>query len=153
MHSIKNISERNKIDAQSRTDTYIRRKRLISKSDYNLKSGCTQKFLWNWKNPKNPLFWAKKPQKTKKKLKNPKKNQKKTPWPGFFFFKPGFFQPWNKDLEQYKKTWVQVQHVKHNCSQSTSVADPGNLSRIRIFPSLDLESRVKIITRSRIRIF
>ncbi len=41
MHSIKNISERNKIDTQSRADAYIRRKRLISKSDYNLKSGCT----------------------------------------------------------------------------------------------------------------
>ncbi len=38
MHSIKNISERNKIDTQSRADAYIRRK---SKSDYNLKSGCT----------------------------------------------------------------------------------------------------------------
>ncbi len=39
MHSIKNNSERqrNKID----TDTYIGRKRFISKSDYNLKSGCT----------------------------------------------------------------------------------------------------------------
>ncbi len=35
MHSIKNITEKNKIDA------YIRRKRLISKGDYNLKSGCT----------------------------------------------------------------------------------------------------------------
>ena len=34
MHSIKNISERNKIDTQSRADAYIRRKRLISKSDY-----------------------------------------------------------------------------------------------------------------------
>ncbi len=41
MHSIKNILARNKIDAQSRADTYIRRKRLISKSDYYLKSGCT----------------------------------------------------------------------------------------------------------------
>ncbi len=30
------ISERNKIDTQSRADAYIRRK-----SDYNLKSGCT----------------------------------------------------------------------------------------------------------------
>jgi hypothetical protein len=39
MHSIKNISERNKIDTQSRADTYNRRKRLISESDYNLKSG------------------------------------------------------------------------------------------------------------------
>jgi hypothetical protein len=35
MHSIKNISERNKIDTQSKADT------CISKSDYNLKSGCT----------------------------------------------------------------------------------------------------------------
>ncbi len=41
MRSIRNISERNKIDTQSRADAYIRRKRLISKSDYNLKSGCT----------------------------------------------------------------------------------------------------------------
>ncbi len=35
------ISERNKIDTQSRADAYIKRKRLISKSDNNLKSGCT----------------------------------------------------------------------------------------------------------------
>jgi hypothetical protein len=41
MHSIKNISERNKIDTQSRADAYIRSKRLISKSDNNLTSGCT----------------------------------------------------------------------------------------------------------------
>ena len=41
MPSIKNISDRNKIDTQSRADAYIRRKRLNSKSDYNLKSGCT----------------------------------------------------------------------------------------------------------------
>ncbi len=41
MHSIKNISKRNKIDTQSRADIFIRRKRLISKSDNNLKSGCT----------------------------------------------------------------------------------------------------------------
>jgi hypothetical protein len=41
MQSIKNIPERNKFDIQSRADAYIRRKRLISKSDYNLKSGCT----------------------------------------------------------------------------------------------------------------
>ena len=40
MHSIKNISERNKINIQSRADAYIRRKRLISKNDYNFKSGC-----------------------------------------------------------------------------------------------------------------
>ena len=41
MHSIKNISERKKINTQSRADAYNRRKRLNSKSDYNLKSGCT----------------------------------------------------------------------------------------------------------------
>ncbi len=38
MHSIKRISERNKIDIQSRADAYIKRN---SMSDYNLKSGCT----------------------------------------------------------------------------------------------------------------
>jgi hypothetical protein len=37
MHSIKNISERNKINTQSRADAYIRRKRLISEVDYNLR--------------------------------------------------------------------------------------------------------------------
>jgi hypothetical protein len=41
MQPIKKISERNKIDTQSRADTYIRRKRLIIKNGYNLKSGCT----------------------------------------------------------------------------------------------------------------
>ncbi len=41
MYSIKNISERNKIDTQSRADAYVKRKRLFSKSDYNLKSGYT----------------------------------------------------------------------------------------------------------------
>ncbi len=41
MHSIKNITEINKFDTQSRADAYNRRKRLISTSDYNLKSGCT----------------------------------------------------------------------------------------------------------------
>jgi hypothetical protein len=47
MHSIKNISERKKIDTQSRADAYIRRKRLISKRVIiinNLKSGCTLKY-------------------------------------------------------------------------------------------------------------
>ena len=45
MHSIKNsISERNKVDTQSRADAYIKRKRLISVIDYNLKSGCTSKY-------------------------------------------------------------------------------------------------------------
>jgi hypothetical protein len=37
MHSIRNISERNKINTQSRADIYFRRQRLISKSDYNFK--------------------------------------------------------------------------------------------------------------------
>jgi len=74
MHSIKNISERNKIDTQSRADAYIKRKRLVSTSDYNLKSGCTKKYSWNWKNPKNSLFWA---------------NIKKNHWAGVFF--TGFF--------------------------------------------------------------
>ncbi len=36
---MKNISERNKIDTQFRADAYVGRKRLISKSDNNLKSG------------------------------------------------------------------------------------------------------------------
>ena len=94
MHSIKNISERNKIDIQSRADTYIRRKRLISKSDYNLKSGFTQKVFVklkktlktlssgqkNPKNPKKPKKTQKKPKKTQKKPKKPKK----THWAGFF---------------------------------------------------------------------
>ncbi len=61
MHSIKNVSERNKIDTQPSADAYIRRKRLISKSDYNLKS-------WNW-NPKNSGQIYKK--KTQKNQKNP----------------------------------------------------------------------------------
>jgi hypothetical protein len=96
MHSIKNISERNKIDTQSRANTYIRRKRLIRKSDYNLKFGCTQKYSWNWKktlitlssgqkNPKNP-------KKNKKHQKTPKKPQKNH-WAGFLKKKPGLFEP------------------------------------------------------------
>ncbi len=68
-----------KIDTQSRADTYIRRKRLISKSDYNLKSGCTRSIRETEKNPKNPLFWEKKNKKTQKKPKKPKKNH----WAGF----------------------------------------------------------------------
>jgi hypothetical protein len=36
MHSIKNILDRNKIDTQSRADAYIKRKRIISMSDYYL---------------------------------------------------------------------------------------------------------------------
>jgi hypothetical protein len=41
------------------------------------------------KNPKNP----KKIQKTQKTQKTPKNQKKKTHWAGFFFKKPGFFQP------------------------------------------------------------
>ncbi len=93
MHSIKNISERNKINTQSRADTYIRRKRLISKSDYNLKSGCTQKYLWNWKkNLKTLSSGQKKPKKPKKNQNTQKKPKKPTGL--FFFIQPGFFQPW-----------------------------------------------------------
>jgi hypothetical protein len=43
------------------------------------------------KNPKNPLVWDKKTQKTPPKKKNKKKQ--KPHWAGFFFFLPGFFQP------------------------------------------------------------
>jgi hypothetical protein len=51
MHSIKKISERNKIDTQSRADAYIRRKRLISKSDYDLKVWMHLKVLLKLKKP------------------------------------------------------------------------------------------------------
>ncbi len=60
MHSIKNISERNKIDTQSRADTYIRRKRLISKSDYNLKSGAPKSVRETEKKPENHPLLGKK---------------------------------------------------------------------------------------------
>ncbi len=99
MHSIKNISERNKIDTLSRADTYIRRKRLISKSDYNLKSGCTYKYLWNWKKPYKPSRLGKKNSKKPKKTQKTPKNQKKTTGLGFLK-KPRFFPtlpqtPWS----------------------------------------------------------
>jgi hypothetical protein len=64
MHSIKNISERNKIDTQSRAYAYIRRKRLIS----------GQIYIENLKTPKE--------QNTQKKPQKPL---------GWFFFKPGCF--------------------------------------------------------------
>jgi hypothetical protein len=84
MHSIKNISERNKIDTQSRADAYIRRKRLISKSDYNLSLDApksileTEKTLKTLSSGQIPVY--------KNKPKNPKnktKNTKKTHWAGF----------------------------------------------------------------------
>jgi hypothetical protein len=57
MHSVKNISERNKINTLSRADAYNRRKRLIGKSDYNLcKVWMHLKVFLKLKNPKNSLF-------------------------------------------------------------------------------------------------
>jgi hypothetical protein len=85
MNSIGNISERNKIDTQSRADAYIRRNRLISKSDY-ISLDAPNSIFETEKNPKTPLFWAnifKKPSKTPKKPKNPK-NPKKPTWLVFF---------------------------------------------------------------------
>ncbi len=52
-------------------------KRLISKSDYILKSGCNLKVFLKLKKPRQP-------QKTQKTPKNPL---------GWFFLNPGFFQP------------------------------------------------------------
>jgi hypothetical protein len=75
MHPIKNISERNKIDTQSRADTYIRRKRLISKSE--------KVFVKLKKNLKTLSSGQKK---------NKKKN-KKTHWAGFFFKTRVFSNP------------------------------------------------------------
>jgi hypothetical protein len=60
MHSIKNILERNKINTQSRADAFIKRKRLISKSDNNLKSGCKYIFKKNQKKPIKPTGLGKK---------------------------------------------------------------------------------------------
>jgi hypothetical protein len=45
MHAIKNISERNKIDTQSRANSYIRRKRLIIIIDYNLSLDARKSIL------------------------------------------------------------------------------------------------------------
>ena len=91
MHSFKNISERNKIDTQSRADAYIRRKRLISKSDYSLESGAPKSILETEKTLKT-LSSGQMYKKPKKKQKTPNnsKNPPKTPL-GWFFFKPGFF--------------------------------------------------------------
>ncbi len=94
MHSIKNISERNKMDTLSRADAYIRRNRLISKSDYNINLDAPKSILETEKNPKT-LSSGQKTPKTQKKPKNPKKNPKNLKNPkkplGWFFFKPGFF--------------------------------------------------------------
>jgi hypothetical protein len=85
MHTIKNISERNKIDTQSRADAYIRRKRLISKSDYNLTLDAPKSTEKTLKTPSSGQIYKKKIKKIKKKPKKPKK----THWAGFFK-KPGF---------------------------------------------------------------
>jgi hypothetical protein len=88
MHSINNILESNKIDTQSRADTYIRRTRLISKSDYNLNLDEPKSICETEKNPKNPLVWAKKPKKTQKNPKKTKTNPKNPKKPtGLGFFK------------------------------------------------------------------
>jgi len=50
MHSIKNISERNKIDSQSWDDAYI-------------SLDAPKSIHETAKNPKNPLVWAKNPKK------------------------------------------------------------------------------------------
>jgi hypothetical protein len=55
MHAIKNISEKNKIDTQSRADAYIKRKRLISESDYNLSLDAPKSILEIEKTLKTPL--------------------------------------------------------------------------------------------------
>jgi hypothetical protein len=89
MHSIKNISERSKIDTQSRADAYIRRKRLISKSVWmHLK--VFLKLKKTLKTLSSGQIYLKKKTKNPKK---PKKNQKtqKTHWAGFFNKKNGFF--------------------------------------------------------------
>jgi hypothetical protein len=61
---------------------------LISKSDYNLKSGCTPKSIRETeKSPKNPPL-GKKPKKKKKKTQKTQKNSKTT---GLGLKKTGFF--------------------------------------------------------------
>ena len=85
MHSIKNISERNKIDTQSRADAYVRRKRLISMSNYNLKSGWTYKYSFlklkkTLKTLSSGQIYIKKTQKNPKK---PPPKKKPLGW-GFF---------------------------------------------------------------------
>jgi hypothetical protein len=89
MHSIKNISESNKIDTQSRSVAYNRRKRFISKTDYNfLKVWMHLKVFLKLKNPKNSLLGKKTPKNTKK-TKKPKKKPKNPL--GWIFFKSRVF--------------------------------------------------------------
>jgi hypothetical protein len=66
MHSIRNISERNKINTQSRADAYIRRQRLISKSDYNFKVWMHLKVFLKLKKPLKLSLLGKCIRKTKK---------------------------------------------------------------------------------------
>ncbi len=88
MHSIKNISERNKINNQSRADTYIRSKRFISKSDYSLVH--LKVFVKLKKALKTLSSGQKNPKKPPKKTPKPKKKQKKPTGLGFLK-KTGFF--------------------------------------------------------------
>jgi hypothetical protein len=99
MHSIRNISERNKIDTQSRADAYIMRKRLISKSDFKvwMHPKVFLKLKKTLKTLSSGQMYKKNPKKPKKKPKNPK-NPKKPTGLGFFVKKtrvfsiPDFFQ-------------------------------------------------------------
>ncbi len=72
MHSIKNISERNKIDTQSRADAFIRRKRLISIVNIILSLDAPKSILETKKKPNLSLLgkYIRKPKKLRK-------NQKK----------------------------------------------------------------------------
>jgi hypothetical protein len=96
-------------------------------SDYNLKSGCTLKYSWNWKTLKTLSsgdIYIKKTKKNKKKQKKRKK-QKQTNWAGFFF-KPGFFQPWGQQ-ETPRPGYQLVEFTPHghtaNINNSTSSAN------------------------------
>jgi hypothetical protein len=108
MHSIKNISERNKIDTQSRADAYIRKKRLISKSDYNYSLDAPKSILETEKTLRTLSSGQiyKKNQKTpknQKKTKNQKKQQQNPTGLGFLK-NPGFFQPcFNPKLAETKE--------------------------------------------------
>ncbi len=81
MHSIKNIWERNKIDTQSRAEAYIKRKRLISMSDFITLSLDAPKSILETEKTLKTLSSGqiyKKNQKTQETQKNP------LDW--FFFF-------------------------------------------------------------------
>ncbi len=122
MHSIKNISERNKIVTQSRADEYIRRKRLIGMSDYNLKSESTQKYSWNWKNPKtlsSGQIYKENPIKPNKTQQNPKKPKNTLRW--FSYFKiPGFFPTLPGAAPPRTPAWCQRTPSPRECHERRS---------------------------------